>query len=73
MQLYQPEVVIAPRVGHIGILQNINVDELIQAGIDATEKTMTDIKAETNWMKKIQRHVKHRIVPDPNPEFWDNV
>jgi NTE family protein len=73
MELYRPEVIIAPRVGHIGILQNINSDELIQAGIDATEETMSKIKAEANWMKRLQRQVKHRIMPEANPEIWENI
>jgi len=73
MKVYQPEVIIAPRVGHIGILQNINIGELIAQGITATEKTLEKIKAEANWMKKIQRSVKHKILPDPTPDVWENI
>jgi len=73
MQLYKPEVIIAPPVGHIGILQNINTQEIIQIGIDATEQTLSKIEEETNWMKKIQRQVKHRIMPTECPEIWGNI
>ena len=73
MKVYQPEVIISPRVGHIGILQNINVNDLVEAGITATEETMSQIKAEANWMKKIQRKVKHQVMPEPPPEIWENV
>lgn len=73
LQLYQPEVIIAPPVGHIGLLQNIDVDELIQAGISATEETLSKIEAEANWVKKLQRQVKHRVNPDPIPDFWGKL
>ena len=73
LQLYRPEVIIAPRVGHVGLLQTIDIDELIEAGVTATEATLTHIKAETNWMKKLQRQVKHRINPEPIPDFWGDI
>lgn len=73
MQLYKPEVIITPRVGNIGVLQNINAKEMIQAGIDATEEVMNEIKSEANWRKRIHRKVKHSIYPKPNPEFWENI
>lgn len=73
MMIYKPEVVITPCVGHIGIMQDININELINEGITATEKTLTKIESETNWMKKIQRRVKNRILPDECPEIWGNV
>jgi NTE family protein len=73
LQLYQPEVIIAPPVGHIGLLQKIDVDEIIQAGVTATEETLTHIEAEANWMKKLQRQVKHRVNPEPVPDFWGNI
>lgn len=73
MKLYKPEVIIAPEVGHIGILQNINTQEIIQIGMDATEQTLNRIKEEANWIKKIQRQVKHRIMPAECPEIWGNI
>jgi len=73
MELYKPEVIIAPPVGHIGILQNINTREIIKLGMDATEQTLNKIEEEANWMKKIQRQVKHRIMPAECPEIWGNI
>ena len=73
MKVYQPEVIISPRVGHIGLLQNINTDELIQAGIKATEETLTKIKSEAHWMKRLQRKVKHRVIPEPPPDIWEKM
>jgi len=73
MKVYQPEVIITPRVGHIGLLQEINSKEMIQAGIDATEETMSEIKSQVNWIKRIQRMVKHSIKPDIKPDIWEDI
>ncbi len=73
MMLYKPEVVISPLVGHIGILQSIDTNEMINAGIQATEESLTDIKAETNWMKRIHRKVRRWVLPEKPPEFWENI
>jgi NTE family protein len=73
MKVYKPEVIITPKVGHIGLLQNININEMIQEGIDATEKTLKQIESEGNWMKKIQRQVKKQIHPCEQPDIWGNI
>jgi len=73
MKVYKPEVIISPQVGHIGLLQNINTDEMIQAGIKATEETLTKIKSEAHWMKRLQRKVKHRVIPEPPPDVWEKM
>jgi len=73
MRLYKPEVIITPCVGHIGLLQNINAKEMIEAGIDATEEVLTQIESEANWMKKLQRKVKGKIHPSEKPEIWGAI
>ena len=73
LKLYKPEVVIAPKVGHIGSLQSCDVAEVIQAGIKATQETLEQIKSEGNWIKRIERQVKHRMAPEPYPEVWENI
>jgi NTE family protein len=73
VELYKPEVAIYPVVGHIAVLQNINAKDLIQAGIAATEETVEELKSEANWMKRIQRSVRHRLSSEKPPAFWENV
>jgi NTE family protein len=73
MHIYEPEVIIKPQVGHIGILQNIDVEKIINAGMDATEEAINRIKAEGNWVNKIRRQVKQRVFQEPSPEFWENI
>lgn len=73
LKLYNPEVIISPEVGHIGVLQNIDSKKMIQAGIDAAEKTISQIKAEANWMKRIERQMKRHIKQTSWPDIWDNI
>ena len=73
IKLYEPEVIITPRVGHIGLLQNIDIEMMIKEGMRATEETMVQIKNEANWVKRLQRKVKHGVMPEPTPEIWENI
>jgi NTE family protein len=71
VKLYQPEVLIEPRVGHIGVLQNVDTTMLIKAGEDATEVVLNKLESEASWAKRIERTVKNRINPDPLPDIWE--
>ena len=72
VKLYQPEVLIEPRVGNIGMLQNVDTKELIQAGMAATEEVLTKLQSEARWVKKIERAVKHHLNPEPLPNIWES-
>ena len=72
VKLYNPEVLVEPRVGHIGMLQNADTKALIQAGMDATEEVLTTLQSEARWVKKIERAVKQRLNPEPLPDIWEN-
>ena len=71
IRLYKPEVVISPKVGHINILQEIHTTELIRAGMEATERSMTALKAQNNWARRMRRQMRQRIAPAPMPETWE--
>jgi NTE family protein len=73
MQVHKPEVIITPRVGHIGLLQNIDAEEMIREGMIATEEVLTQIESEANWMKKLQRRVKGKFIPGEKPEIWGDL
>jgi len=73
MQVHKPEVIITPRVGHIGLLQNIDAEEMIREGMIATEKVLTQIESEANWMKKLQRRVKGKFIPGDKPGIWGEL
>jgi len=73
IKVYKPEVLIEPRVGHIGLLQEIDAEYMINAGMDATEETLNQIKSQANWVRRIQRMVKHSIKPDIKPDIWEKI
>jgi NTE family protein len=73
MQVHKPEVIITPRVGHIGLLQSVDAEEMIQEGMNATEEVSTQIESEANWMKNLQRRVKGKFIPGEKPEIWGGV
>jgi len=73
MQVHKPEVIITPRVGHIGLLQNIDAEEMIREGMIATEEVLTQIESEANWMKKLQRKVKGKFIPGDKPKIWGEL
>ncbi|MDF1519001.1 MAG: patatin-like phospholipase family protein [Brevefilum sp.] len=70
MQVHKPEVIITPRVGHIGLLQTVDAEEMIREGMNATEEVLKQIESEANWMKKLQRKVKGKFIPGEKPEIW---
>ncbi len=41
---FTPDVLIAPKIGHIGLVEFEKVDELIKAGEDAIERALPDLK-----------------------------
>jgi NTE family protein len=73
IKVHKPEVLITPRVGHIGLLQSVDVEEMIREGMNATEEVLTQIESEANWMKKLQRSVKGKIIPSEKPEIWGEL
>ncbi|KUK45723.1 MAG: hypothetical protein XD73_1401 [Anaerolinea thermophila] len=73
IKVHKPEVLITPRVGHIGLLQSVDVEEMIREGMNATEEVLTQIESEVNWMKKLQRSVKGKIIPSEKPEIWGEL
>ena len=73
IKLYQPEVLIEPEVGHIGLLQTIDIDEMILEGMRAAEMSLNMIEAEANWKRKIKRRVKRYVQPHPFPDYWGNI
>jgi NTE family protein len=52
-----PEVIIYPEVGGIGILDNVNVSELVHLGEKATEKSLPDLAQTLTWSRRLRRRV----------------
>ncbi len=62
LQLEKPEVVIRPPVSGIGVLQNINVREVVKLGEEAALEQLSDLLRATTWRAGIGRRVFQRPV-----------
>jgi NTE family protein len=79
LKLDKPDVIIRPDVAKIGLLDNVNPDELIKTGELATLKSLPQIKASLSISKTISRYLHLGIEPpgqnleietdDPNEEI----
>lgn len=71
LQLYQPEIIIAPQVGHVGVLQNVDTTELIQIGKDAAEETFGRLMEKSDWKSRIQRQKRKNARKNTAPTMWE--
>lgn len=55
LQIEKPEIIIRPAVHHIGILDQVIPQELIQAGAVAAEEALPKIHEALGWRQKITR------------------
>jgi len=55
MQVEKPDVIIRPNVHHVGILDRVDPDELIEAGISAVEEALPKIHHSFAWYHQLSR------------------
>jgi NTE family protein len=58
LQIDAPDVIIRPEVGHIHPLARVNVAEIIQAGQQAANSALPDLRQVTGWQGKVKRWIK---------------
>jgi len=63
MQLEKPEVIIRPNVHHIGILDNVEPQKMIELGRLAAEESIADIREALGWHKQIVRRFREPAPP----------
>lgn len=63
MQLEKPEVIIRPKVHHVGILDTVDPQELIQAGRIAAKEAMPQIREAIGWRRQFIRIFKEPAPP----------
>ncbi len=63
MQLEKPEVIIRPKVHHVGILDTVDPQELIKAGRAAAEEAVPRIREALGWRKQFVRIFKEPTPP----------
>ncbi len=55
LELEQPDVVIRPELGTIGIVDRVDIEELIKLGEQATQKALPELRKSTNLRNRIKR------------------
>ena len=63
LKMDKPDVIIRPDVAKIGLLDNVNPDELIKTGELATLKSLSRIKASLSIPNMLARHLHLGIEP----------
>ena len=65
LKIDSPDVVIRPRVGHIGLLDNVDVHELVRIGEVAVDEMLEELHQKTGWSgtlnRKIRRAIKDKV------------
>jgi NTE family protein len=59
-QIEKPEVVIRPEVDEIGVLERVDVHEVVKLGEQAAEAKLADLLRETSWRAGLGRRVFQR-------------
>ncbi|HEX8992599.1 MAG TPA: patatin-like phospholipase family protein [Anaerolineales bacterium] len=60
LQLEKPEVVIRPRVSEIGVLERVDVHEVVKLGEEAAAESLPDLLRATTWRAGLSRRVFQR-------------
>jgi len=55
LQVDDPEVVIRPAVGHIGLMDKVDVREMIRLGERAVDESLPEIKRSLAWPNRLRR------------------
>jgi len=72
LQIEEPEVIIRPDVGGIGILDSVDVHKIIRLGEKAAAATLPELKRTTAWTNRMRRRYFRRrsrdMVEEAGPE-----
>jgi NTE family protein len=63
LQIERPDVIIRPEVGNYGILDSVNINELIEIGEQAADISLTEIQHALSWGKQIARRFERYKQP----------
>lgn len=60
LQVDAPEVIIRPEVGQFGMLDKVDVSEVVRLGEQAAERALPDLKRMVRWSRRVQRQLFSR-------------
>ena len=50
-----PDVIIRPRVHHVDLLSQVNIEEISKLGEEAVERVLPELARATSWMRRVGR------------------
>lgn len=60
LRLERPDVIIRPDVGHIGLLDRVDVAEVIRRGEAAAEAALPELRRAVSWTRRVSRLFRSR-------------
>ncbi len=64
LQLEQPDVIIQPVLGKIGIVDRVDIPEVIKSGEAAAQKALNELRRLVGWQARLRRTVR-KIINSP--------
>jgi NTE family protein len=63
LQLEKPEVIIRPKLGQIGLVDHVDIPEVIRAGEQATVEALAEIHKVMGWRYRLSQRISNMIAP----------
>ncbi len=63
LKLEKPDVIIRPKLGLIGIIDRVDIPEVIKSGEQATREALGEIRRVVSWQYRLQQKITHWIAP----------
>ncbi len=63
LKLEKPDVIIRPKLGLMGIIDRVDIPEVIKSGEKATSEALDEIRRVVSWQYRLQQKISHLIVP----------
>jgi NTE family protein len=63
LKLEKPEVIIRPKLGPIGIIDHVDIPEVIKSGELATREALDEIRKVVSWQYKLRQRISRLIIP----------
>lgn len=57
LKVDDPEIIIRPKVGNIGVLDKVDVHKIVRLGEKAAEAVLPDLKRSVSWSRRVHRQL----------------
>jgi NTE family protein len=69
LQVERPDVIVRPALPHIGLLDEVDVAEVVRLGEQATERSLPDLIKATRWSARLSRRLRPRPIQQVRPPY----